>query len=73
MSLPAGELAEVLEAENRSDLFIDGNVDHATETITFCRGDLTKLTVPFSTARNSTACTASETLPAAGQIPTRRS
>ena len=46
--LPAEELAEVLEAENRSDLFIGGNVDNATETITFWRGHLKPLTVPYS-------------------------
>ncbi len=46
--IPAEELAEVLEAENRPDLFIGGSVDKATETITFWRGDLKPLTVPFS-------------------------
>jgi DNA-binding Xre family transcriptional regulator len=46
--IPAGELAEVLEAENCSDLFIGGVVHQATETITFWRGNLEPLTVPFS-------------------------
>jgi hypothetical protein len=46
--IPAEELAEVLEAENRADLFIGGSVNRATETITFWRGDLKPLTVPFS-------------------------
>jgi DNA-binding Xre family transcriptional regulator len=46
--IPAKELAEVLKAENRSDLFIGGCVDRATETITFWRGDLKPLTVPFA-------------------------
>jgi hypothetical protein len=42
------ELAEVLQAENRSDLFIGGFVDTTTKTITLWRGDLASLTVPFS-------------------------
>lgn len=41
------ELAEVLQAENRSDLFIGGFVDATTKTITLWRGDLESLTVPF--------------------------
>lgn len=45
--LPADELVDVLEAETRSDLFIGGSVDHATETITCWRGHLKPLTVPF--------------------------
>ena len=45
--LPAAELAEVLEADNRSDLFIGGSVDHTTKTMTFWRGNLKTLTVPF--------------------------
>lgn len=44
----AGDLAEILEAGNRDDLFIGGGVDTATETITFWRGDLRPLAVPFS-------------------------
>ena len=51
--LSAAELAEVLEAEHRSDLFIGGSVNHVTETITFWRGDLKPLTVPFSTFEKS--------------------
>jgi DNA-binding Xre family transcriptional regulator len=46
--LPAEELAEVLKAANRHDLFIGGSVDQATGTITFWRGDLKPLAVPFS-------------------------
>lgn len=42
------ELVEVLEADNSAELFIGGNVDSATETLTFWRGDLKALTVPFS-------------------------
>jgi len=45
--LAAEELAEVLEAENGSDLFIGGSVDDATKTITFWRGNVKTLTVPF--------------------------
>jgi DNA-binding Xre family transcriptional regulator len=51
--IPAEELAEVLEAKNRSDLFIGGSVDRATETITFWRGDLKALTVSFSAFEKS--------------------
>lgn len=51
--LPAEELAEVLAAENRADLFIGGFVNQATETITFWRGNLNSLTVPCSTFENS--------------------
>jgi DNA-binding Xre family transcriptional regulator len=46
--IPAEELAEVLEATNRENLFIGGFVNKATETITFWRGNLESLTVPFS-------------------------
>lgn len=51
--IPAEELAEALEAVNRPDLFIGGSVDQATETITFWRGDLKPLTVPFSAFEKS--------------------
>jgi DNA-binding Xre family transcriptional regulator len=51
--IPAEELAEVLDAENRADLFIGGFVNKATETITFWRGDLESLTVPFSAFEKS--------------------
>ncbi len=51
--LPAEELAEALAAENRQDLFIGGNVDHASRTMTLWRGDLTSLTVPFSAFERS--------------------
>lgn len=47
--IPVEELAEVLEAENRCDLFIGGSLDDSTKTMTFWRGDLKPLTVPFST------------------------
>jgi hypothetical protein len=43
----AEELAEVLAAENRANLFIGGFVNEATETITFWRGSLESLTIPF--------------------------
>jgi DNA-binding Xre family transcriptional regulator len=55
--IPAEELAEVLEAGNRSDLFIGGSLDKATETITFWRGDLKPVTVPFSAFEKSEAGT----------------
>jgi DNA-binding Xre family transcriptional regulator len=41
-------LTEVLRTEHRSDLFIGGNVNHTTKTITFWRGNLKPLTAPFS-------------------------
>lgn len=46
--IPPEELAEVLEAENRANLFIGGIVNRKTETITFWRGNLKSLTVSFS-------------------------
>lgn len=55
--IPAEALVEVLEAHNRADLFIGGSVDNATETITFWRGNLTALTVPFSAFEKSGAGT----------------
>jgi hypothetical protein len=58
--LPAGELAEVLEAKNRADLFIGGSVDKATNTITFWRGDLEPLMVSFSAFEKSGDGTAPE-------------
>lgn len=42
------ELAEALTADNRSDLFIGGLVDDSAETITLWRGNLERLTVPYS-------------------------
>ena len=51
--IPAEELVEVLEADNRPDLFIGGSVNQATDTITFWRGDLKPLTVPFSAFEKS--------------------
>jgi hypothetical protein len=46
--LPPEELAEVLSAPNRKDLFISGTVDPDTCTITFGRGNLDSIVVPFS-------------------------
>jgi len=46
--LPPQELAEALAATNRRDLLIAGSVDHASRTVTFWRGDLRQITVPFS-------------------------
>ena len=51
--LPPEELAVVLEAENRAELFIGGSVDHATKTMTLWRGNLKPLTVPFSAFEKS--------------------
>jgi DNA-binding Xre family transcriptional regulator len=51
--IPAEELVEVLEADHRPDLFIGGSVNHATDTITFWRGNLMPLTVPFSAFEKS--------------------
>jgi DNA-binding Xre family transcriptional regulator len=51
--LAAEELAEVLEADNRADLFIGGFVNKGTKTITFWRGNLESLTVPFSAFEKS--------------------
>lgn len=46
--LPSEELAEVLGAANKSDLFIGGLVDDDSETLTLWRGNFETLTVPFS-------------------------
>jgi hypothetical protein len=46
--LPSEELAEVLAAPNKADLFIGGIVDDYSKTLTLWRGDLTTLTVPFT-------------------------
>ena len=46
--LPPAELAEVLTAPNKADLFIGGMVDDDSETLTLWRGDLATLTVPFT-------------------------
>lgn len=51
--LPPNELAEALVADNRSDLFIAGSVDQASETITLWRGNLQSLTVPFTAFEKS--------------------
>ena len=51
--LPREELFEVLIADNRDDLFIGGNVDHATKIITLWRGNLKPLNVPFSSFKRS--------------------
>jgi DNA-binding Xre family transcriptional regulator len=46
--LPFDELTEALLAANNSDLFVGGNVDRSSKTITLWRGNLESLTVPFS-------------------------
>ena len=46
--LPPNEIAEVLVADNRPDLFIGGSIDHSTNTVTLWRGNLEPITVPFS-------------------------
>jgi DNA-binding Xre family transcriptional regulator len=51
--LPPDQLAEVLGADNRPDLFIGGSVDPATKTISLWRGSLEPLAVPFSAFEKS--------------------
>jgi len=46
--LPARELAQALHSESRANLFIGGFVNKSAKTITFWRGNLESLTVPFS-------------------------
>ncbi len=46
--LPAEELAEVLQADDRANLVIGGFANHTTGTLTLWRGHLESLTVPFS-------------------------
>jgi len=51
--LPPDELAEALHAENAADLLIGGSVNADNQTITFWRGNLEPLTVPFSAFETS--------------------
>ncbi len=51
--LSPNELAKALEADNRSDLFIGGNINHLTRTVTLWRGNLAPMTVPFSAFEKS--------------------
>lgn len=51
--IPSHELAEVLDSEKRANLFIGGFVNSATETITFWRGNLKSLTVPWQVFQRS--------------------
>lgn len=46
--LPMKELAEVLIADNRQDLFIGGSIDREAGTLTLFRGDRSSLTVPLT-------------------------
>ncbi len=46
--LPPEQLAEVLSADDKSDLFLGGTVDYENEMITLWRGDLRSFAVPFS-------------------------
>lgn len=51
--LPSEELAEVLEADNKDQLFIAGSVDADSETLTLWRGNGKSLVVPLSGFRPS--------------------
>lgn len=51
--LSSSELALALQAKHRENLFIGGVVSLNNETITFWRGDLRPLTVPFSAFKPS--------------------
>lgn len=51
--IPAGELAEVLTAPNRSDLAIGGLVNDNSQRITFWRGNFETLSIPFSAFEKS--------------------
>jgi hypothetical protein len=46
--LPLDEVAEVLVDERRGDLFIGGYADTDNQTLTLVRGDLRRLSVPWS-------------------------
>ena len=46
--LPPEELAEVVDAENRHELFVGGFVDPKTDTLILYRGDFERLSVPLS-------------------------
>jgi hypothetical protein len=47
-TLPIDGLAEVLADERRGDLFLGGYADMDNQTLTLVRGDLRRLSVPFS-------------------------
>jgi DNA-binding Xre family transcriptional regulator len=51
--IPAEELAEVFEADHRANLLIGGFVNKGLQTVTFWRGNLEPLTVPFSAFEKS--------------------
>jgi len=46
--LPKEELVEVLKADNKDELAIAAAIDKGMKIITFTKGDLSKITVPFS-------------------------
>jgi hypothetical protein len=46
--ISAKELAEFLDDDNRANLFVGVFVNNATQTITFWRGNLESLTIPYS-------------------------
>ncbi|MEE8410176.1 MAG: helix-turn-helix transcriptional regulator [Myxococcota bacterium] len=49
--LDSNDIAEVLAAPNKEDLFIGGRVDRKDKVIVVYRGDLSRLIVPFSVFR----------------------
>jgi hypothetical protein len=50
-TLPIAELAEVMSAENKRNLFVSGIISKKNGTLTLRRGDLTPLVVPLSAFR----------------------
>lgn len=50
--LHTDELVDVLRAENRDELVIGASIDKSLQVITFTKGDLTKLAIPFSFFQN---------------------
>ena len=53
--LPPDELYETLNAPNKANLFIGGEVDHEKEEILLWRGDLSAFRVPFDAFKPSGA------------------
>lgn len=47
-TLPLDELADVLNSDNKEELFIGGVVDERTKTLALVRGNFERLTVPLS-------------------------
>ncbi len=52
-TLPIDQLADVLNSDNKANLFIGGVVDEKTKTVALVRGNFNRLTVPLTFFRSS--------------------